>query len=236
MLTRQSTTADTRKRDAEACVLTPSIPTGRCMGALWVAHSPCSGYHLSCGSSSQVHIGSFHKLKKCFLMWVCFRCGAILSCSDWHKIVFLFPLHNACHFESYAAHRTPPLSAVSCKKQQQAEDSSTVEKAEAARRENRAPKRIQQAAQQQQCGYVCIQAKLIATNPGSMEEACEYGLPRGTCFVACRLELVAVAGRLWISWCVSVGRIFFVLFSFFFLRTNTAYCKYEATLPHVPLH
>ena len=64
----------------------------------------------------------------------------------------------------------------------------------------------------------------------------ECGLTRGTCFAACRLELVAVAGRLWISWCVSVGRIFFVLFSFFFLRTNTAYCKYEATLPHVPLH
>ena len=38
--------------------------------------------------------------------------------------------------------------------------------------------------------------------PGTMEEACEYGLPRGTCFVARRLEVVAVAGRLWISWCV----------------------------------
>ena len=30
-----------------------------------------------------------------------------------------------------------------------------------------------------------------------MEEACEYGLlPRGTCFVARRVELVAVAGQL----------------------------------------
>ena len=33
----------------------------------------------------------------------------------------------------------------------------------------------------------------ISTNPGSME-AGEYGLSRGTCFVARRLEVVAVAG------------------------------------------
>ena len=32
-----------------------------------------------------------------------------------------------------------------------------------------------------------------STNPGSVE-AGEYGLTRGTCFVACRLEVVAVAG------------------------------------------
>ena len=32
-------------------------------------------------------------------------------------------------------------------------------------------------------------------------EAGEYGLTRGTCFVARRLEVVAVAGLLWISWC-----------------------------------
>ena len=39
----------------------------------------------------------------------------------------------------------------------------------------------------------------------------EYGLTRGTCFVARRLEVVAVAGLLWISWCVSsvVGFRFF---------------------------
>ena len=30
-------------------------------------------------------------------------------------------------------------------------------------------------------------------------EAGEYGLKRGTCFVARRLEVVAVAGLLWIS-------------------------------------
>ena len=41
---------------------------------------------------------------------------------------------------------------------------------------------------------------------------------------------VAVRGVYW------VGRIFFVLFLFLFLRTHTACCKYEATLPHVPLY
>ena len=41
----------------------------------------------------------------------------------------------------------------------------------------------------------------ISTNPGSMEVD-EYGLTRGTCFVASRLEVVAVAGLLWILWCV----------------------------------
>ena len=54
-------------------------------------------------------------------------------------------------------------------------------------------------------------ARPISTNSGSME-ASEYGLTRGTCFVASRLEVVAVAGMLWISWCVlgAVGfRVFF---------------------------
>ena len=43
-------------------------------------------------------------------------------------------------------------------------------------------------------------------------EVGEYGLTRGTCFVACRLEVVAVAGLLWISWCVSGGADFFLFF------------------------
>ena len=61
-------------------------------------------------------------------------------------------------------------------------------------------------------------------------EASEYGLTRWTCFVARRLEVVAVAGLLWISWCVLGGAIFlvFFFFDFIFLRTHTAYCKYEA--------
>ena len=47
----------------------------------------------------------------------------------------------------------------------------------------------------------------ISTNPVSME-AGEYGLTRGTWFFARRLELVAVAGLLWISWCVLDGANF----------------------------
>ena len=65
-----------------------------------------------------------------------------------------------------------------------------------------------------------------------MEEAREYGLPRATCFVERRLELVAVGGRLWISWCVLGGAdtflFFFRFYLFVFLRTHTACCKYEA--------
>ena len=49
-----------------------------------------------------------------------------------------------------------------------------------------------------------------------MEEG-EYGLTRGTRSVAGRLELVAVAGLLWISLCVlDAGDLFVFFFSFFF--------------------
>ena len=72
----------------------------------------------------------------------------------------------------------------------------------------------------------------ISTNAGSME-AGQYGLTRGTFFVACRLEVVAFAGLLWISWCVldaaGGGLCFFLFFS---LRTHTACYKYEDALPH----
>ena len=43
-------------------------------------------------------------------------------------------------------------------------------------------------------------------------EAGEYRVTRGTCLVARRLELVAVAVLLWISWCVLGGAGFFCLF------------------------
>ena len=40
----------------------------------------------------------------------------------------------------------------------------------------------------------------------------EYGQTRVTCFVARRFEVVAVAGLLWISWCVLGGADFFWCF------------------------
>ena len=57
-------------------------------------------------------------------------------------------------------------------------------------------------------------------------EAGDYGLTRGTCFLARRLELDAVAGLLWISWCILGGedfffRVFFFSILFFFERTRT---------------
>ena len=73
----------------------------------------------------------------------------------------------------------------------------------------------------------------ISTNPGSIE-AGEYGLTRGMCLVARRLEVVAVTGALWISWCI-LGAAAFCVFLSFFLQTHTACCKYEAALPHLPL-
>ena len=53
--------------------------------------------------------------------------------------------------------------------------------------------------------------KPICTNPGSME-AGEYGLTRGTCFVERHIEVIAVAGLLWISCCV-LGAVGFHVFS-----------------------
>ena len=47
----------------------------------------------------------------------------------------------------------------------------------------------------------------ISTNSGSME-AGECGRTRGTCFITCRLEVVAVTGLLWRSWCVFGGADF----------------------------
>ena len=77
----------------------------------------------------------------------------------------------------------------------------------------------------------------ISTNPGSIE-AGEYGLTRGTCFVARRLEVAAVAGLLWIPWCVLGAAGFRVLFFsfFFFERTRPPASTYEAALPHLPLY
>ena len=53
----------------------------------------------------------------------------------------------------------------------------------------------------------------VSTNPGPME-AGKYGLTGGTCFIARRLEVVAVAGLLWIS-CVFWVRRDFGYFLFY---------------------
>ena len=58
----------------------------------------------------------------------------------------------------------------------------------------------------------------ISTNLESME-AGEYGLTRGTCSVVRCLEVVAVAGLLWISWCV-LGAAGFRVFVFVFFSSN----------------
>ena len=67
----------------------------------------------------------------------------------------------------------------------------------------------------------------ISTNPGSME-AGEYCLTRVTCFLACRLELDAVAGLVWVSWCVlGGGSGFFCVCVCFFFR----FFSFERTRP-----
>ena len=54
-------------------------------------------------------------------------------------------------------------------------------------------------------------------------EAGERGLTRGTCFVARRLEVVTVAGLLWLSRCVLAAAGLVFSFSFFFFeRTRRA--------------
>ena len=65
----------------------------------------------------------------------------------------------------------------------------------------------------------------ISTNPVSME-AGEYGPTRGARFFAVGFEVVAVAGLMWVSWCVFGGAGFFLVFFFdsffFFERTRPA--------------
>ena len=68
-------------------------------------------------------------------------------------------------------------------------------------------------------------------------EAGEYVLTRGACFVARRLEVVAVAGLLRISWCVSGAAVFFFFFlRFFHSNALRLLHKYVAALPHLPLY
>ena len=52
-------------------------------------------------------------------------------------------------------------------------------------------------------------------------EAGEGGLTRGRCVITCPLKAVAVAGLLWLSWCVFGGADFFsFLFSAFFFQAE----------------
>ena len=68
-------------------------------------------------------------------------------------------------------------------------------------------------------------------------EAGEYGLTRGTCFVARRLVVVAVAGLLWISWCVLGAEFllcFFFDFCFFSDHTRAAASMRPPCLIYLP--
>ena len=67
-------------------------------------------------------------------------------------------------------------------------------------------------------GESCVRP--ISTNPGSME-AREYGLTRGTIFVASRLEVVAVTEMLWLSWLI-LGAAGFRVFNDFAFSNSCA--------------
>ena len=56
-----------------------------------------------------------------------------------------------------------------------------------------------------------------------MEEECEYGLPRGTCFTVRRLEVVVVAGLLWIYFVVCFFRVWWDFIFFFVFFASTAH-------------
>ena len=58
--------------------------------------------------------------------------------------------------------------------------------------------------------------------PGSLE-AGAYGPMRGLCFGGRPLQVVAVVGLLWISWCVLGGADYFVMFFFFLYYSWSAH-------------
>ena len=70
-----------------------------------------------------------------------------------------------------------------------------------------------------------------------MEEAREYGLTRGTRFVARRLEVVVVAGLLWIYFVVWFFSVLwdFVFFVFFFELTRPV-ASMKPPLDFLPLY
>ena len=70
-----------------------------------------------------------------------------------------------------------------------------------------------------------------------MEEECEYGLPSGTCFTARRLEVVAVAGLLWIYFVVYFFSVWWdFVFFFVFFASNVHGLLQVRGKPHLPLY
>ena len=72
-----------------------------------------------------------------------------------------------------------------------------------------------------------------------MEEACEYGLPRGTCFVERRL--VGRGRRAAVDFVVCFGlggfiRFFLVFISSYFAERTRPTASTSSALPHVPLY
>ena len=113
-----------------------------------------------------------------------------------------------------------------------------------ARKKYGAPKRTHAAQQQQQCEYIHTYVCRLYKRGRFPQTRCVWRKSVSMGYRVGRVSLHAVSRWSrspgccgYISWCVflvSGGISFF--FSFSLLRTHTAYCKYEATLPHVPLY
>ena len=115
LLPRKNTPVDIRKRDVEACVLTPSITAGRCVGAVWVAYWVCQRYNHLCLSQQATGCMGFLELKKCFFRRGRFGCGEIVWCSEWHEIVTYLvsaPFDAGLNVMPHTASRRSLLSAV----------------------------------------------------------------------------------------------------------------------------
>ena len=233
MLARQSTPADTRNRDVEACVLTPSIPVGRCVAALWVAHSACRTCRLFVLLQPWMSIESFQNQNNAF------SSGCVLGAAvflDFFRFIFFERTRPA------ASMRPPCFNYLSTSNDELGRFCVYDKKASSywgAR--TGCHHLVSPFICLSVCLYVCLSVCLsiclcmrlcvceifvvftdcesctrpISTKPGSVE-AGECGLTRGTCLITRRLLMVAIAGLLCISWCVLGAAGFRVVFSFFF--------------------
>ena len=151
-----------------------------------------------------------------FFFASCFVCATIINEFPVISCIFFLRTRTACCKHEAALlnvkhHRTTPKPAI--------HTSITAEKDEAGQNIVYSTKTYTggaAAAAVLVYTYVCIQARPISTNPRSMGEECEYGLPGGTCFSARRLEVVAVAGLLWIYFVVCFFSVWWDFASFFF--------------------